>query len=92
MLLEALGPILSWRFDRLSVAERWWAILNARDGKNFIRTGFPRSELRFKKVSRAFSSGGFRYSWPSDFAASERRPFARCCKVETGTLLRFEIG
>ena len=45
----------------LRVVERWRAILNASEGTNFIRTGFPRSDINFKNFSRAFSSDGVRY-------------------------------
>lgn len=75
----------------LPVVERWRAMLNASKGRNFIRTGFPRSDISFKNLSRAFSSDGVRYCWLWAFCSFERRPCARWWRVEGGTLLGFDM-
>ena len=47
----------------LSVEERRRAILKASDGRNFIRIGFPRSDIRNTNSTRAFSSDSVRCCW-----------------------------
>lgn len=45
----------------LFLVEHWKAILEACEGKSFICIGFPRLDISFKTLSRAFSSDRIRY-------------------------------
>jgi hypothetical protein len=72
----------------LSIVVRWRAMLKACEGKNLIRTEHPRSDIRKRKSTRAFSSCGVRYCWSCAFSPFEGRPWLGYHRVLRGTSSR----